>query len=144
MRIKYLSLFLGNVVRKLYANFHRASLIRKCDKIGGKESLPKKQKILFLERFCHISKSRKNLSFFLISKCGFGKALFILPRRIYKSFGIGNHFKSTLKNYIFSVEYIFNPFMLTVPTFAVRETASLGIMGEPRVPPLNPSETIVL
>ena len=24
-------------------------------------------------------------------------------------------------------------------TFAVRETASLGIMGEPRVPPLNPS-----
>ena len=29
-------------------------------------------------------------------------------------------------------------------TFAVRETASLGIMGSPRVPPLNPSETIVL
>ena len=29
-------------------------------------------------------------------------------------------------------------------TFAVRETASLGIMGEPRVPPLNPSEPIVL
>ena len=29
-------------------------------------------------------------------------------------------------------------------TFAVRETASLGTMGEPRVPPLNPSETIVL
>ena len=28
-------------------------------------------------------------------------------------------------------------------TFAVRETASLGIMGAPRVPPLNPSETIV-
>ena len=38
----------------------------------------------------------------------------------------------------------FNPFMPTVPPFAVRETASLGIMGEPRVPPLNPSETIVL
>ena len=30
-----------------------------------------------------------------------------------------------------------NPFMPTVPTFAVRETASLGIMGEPRVPPLS-------
>ena len=29
----------------------------------------------------------------------------------------------------------FNPFFPTVPTFAVRETASLGIMGEPRVPP---------
>ena len=29
-------------------------------------------------------------------------------------------------------------------TFVVRETASLGIMGEPRVPPLNPSESIVL
>ena len=37
-----------------------------------------------------------------------------------------------------------NPFMPTVPTFAVRETASLSIMGVPRVPPLNPSETIVL
>ena len=34
--------------------------------------------------------------------------------------------------------------MPTVPTCAVRETASLGIMGAPRVPPLNPSETIVL
>ena len=32
----------------------------------------------------------------------------------------------------------FNPFVPTVPTFAVRETASLGIMGAPRVPPLNP------
>ena len=29
----------------------------------------------------------------------------------------------------------FNPFVPTVPTFAVRETASLGIMGTPRVPP---------
>ena len=37
-----------------------------------------------------------------------------------------------------------NPFVPTVPTFAVRETASLGMMGEPRMPPLNPSETIVL
>ena len=37
-----------------------------------------------------------------------------------------------------------NPFFPTVPTFAVRETAFLGIMGEPWVPPLNPSETIVL
>ena len=36
----------------------------------------------------------------------------------------------------------FNPFMTA--TFAVRETASLGIMGAPRVPPLNPSESIVL
>ena len=37
-----------------------------------------------------------------------------------------------------------DPFFPTVPTFAVRETASLGIMGAPRVPPLDPSETIVL
>ena len=37
-----------------------------------------------------------------------------------------------------------NAFFLEVPTFAVRETASLGIMGAPRVPPLNPSESIVL
>ena len=36
-----------------------------------------------------------------------------------------------------------NPFFPTVPTCAVRETASLGIMGIPRVPPLNPSESIV-
>ena len=33
---------------------------------------------------------------------------------------------------------------VTQITFAVRETASLGIMGAPRVPPLNPSESIVL
>ena len=39
---------------------------------------------------------------------------------------------------------LINPFVPTVPTCAVRETASLGIMGEPRVPPLNPSESIVL
>ena len=37
-----------------------------------------------------------------------------------------------------------NPFFPTVPTFAVWKTASLGIMGAPRVPPLNPSETTVL
>ena len=37
-----------------------------------------------------------------------------------------------------------NPFFPTVPTFAVRETASVGIMGAPREPLLNPSETIVL
>ena len=29
-----------------------------------------------------------------------------------------------------------NPFFPTVPTFAVRETASLGIMGAPAVTPL--------
>ena len=29
-----------------------------------------------------------------------------------------------------------NPFVPTVPTFAVRETASLGVMGAPEVPPL--------
>ena len=40
--------------------------------------------------------------------------------------------------------FAINPFVPTVPTFAVRETASLGIMGAPRVPPLNPSESIVL
>ena len=34
--------------------------------------------------------------------------------------------------------------ILTYTTFAVRETASLGIRGAPRVPPLNPSESIVL
>ena len=36
-----------------------------------------------------------------------------------------------------------NPFFPTVPTFAVRETVSVSIRGAPRVPPLNPSETIV-
>ena len=35
--------------------------------------------------------------------------------------------------------HFFNLFIPTVPTFAVRQTASLGIMGVPRVPPLNPS-----
>ena len=37
-----------------------------------------------------------------------------------------------------------NPFFPTIPTCAVRETASLGIMGASRVLSLNPSETIVL
>ena len=41
-------------------------------------------------------------------------------------------------------KYLLNPFVPTVPTCVVRETASLGIMGEPRVPPLSSSETIVL
>ena len=41
-------------------------------------------------------------------------------------------------------QVVVNPFVPTVPTCAVRETASLGIMGAPRVPPLNPSESIVL
>ena len=40
--------------------------------------------------------------------------------------------------------HIVNPFVPTVPTFAVRKSASLGIMRAPRVPPLNPSESIVL
>ena len=50
---------------------------------------------------------------------------------------------------VFGAEYL-TVYMLTHlcpplrSTFAVRGTASLGIMGEPRVPPLNPSETIVL
>ena len=35
-------------------------------------------------------------------------------------------------------------YIVTSFLFAVRETASLGIMGAPRVPPLNPSESIVL
>ena len=54
---------LGNVVRKLHAKFHWGSLIRKCFKIGGAKSLPKKQKkrkILILEQFWHIYRSRKN------------------------------------------------------------------------------------
>ena len=55
---------LGNVVRKLPAKFHWASLIRKCYfKIGGTKSLSKQQKILILETFWHISKSRKTTSF---------------------------------------------------------------------------------
>ena len=45
------------------------------------------------------------------------------------------------------VRLIFNQFffliLTTGPTFAVRETTSLGMMVAPRVPPLNPSETIV-
>ena len=45
------------------------------------------------------------------------------------------------------IEFVFTLTHLCRPvrsTFAVRETASLGIMGAPRVPPLNPSESIVL
>ena len=39
---------------------------------------------------------------------------------------------------------VFNIRKSNTTSFAVRETASLGIMGEPRVPPLSPSESIVL
>ena len=41
----------GNAVRKLHVMFHLVSFIRKCFIIGGTESLAKKRKILFLERF---------------------------------------------------------------------------------------------
>ena len=38
----------------------------------------------------------------------------------------------------------FHAYNISINTCAVRETASLGIMGAPRVLPLNPSESIVL
>ena len=52
--------------------------------------------------------------------------------------------------YIYFAQFYNSILVVVIPhtdrkhTFAVRETASLGIMGAPRVPPLNPSETIVL
>ena len=52
------------VFRKLHAKFHRGSLIEKCLNIGGTKSIMKKQqKILFLERFWHISKLCKKVIF---------------------------------------------------------------------------------
>ena len=46
--------------------------------------------------------------------------------------------KENLKLYFLTEEnttlHVLNPFVPTVPTFAVRETASLGIMGAPEVP----------
>ena len=48
-----------------------------------------------------------------------------------------------LPDHIKTSDTLLNPFVPTVPTCAVRETASLGIMGAPRVPPLNPSESVV-
>ena len=47
----------------IHAQFHRASLIRKRFKIGGTKSLTMKQRMLFLEQFWHILKSRESLSF---------------------------------------------------------------------------------
>ena len=46
--------------------------------------------------------------------------------------------------FLLYINELLNLFVPTVPTCAVRETASLGIMGAPRVPPLNLSESIVL
>ena len=40
-----------NVVRKLHAEFHPASLIRERFRIGGNKNLTKKQKILFPKFF---------------------------------------------------------------------------------------------
>ena len=52
---------LGNVVWKFHAKFHLASLIKKRFQIEGTKSLTKKPKILFMERYWHISKPRKNI-----------------------------------------------------------------------------------
>ena len=52
--------------------------------------------------------------------------------------------KLTHLNRYFDEDSITNLYPPLRSTFAVRETASLGIMGAPAVPPLNPSETIVL
>ena len=51
------------------------------------------------------------------------------------------HIRTSVKD---ADRYLDHSNLSTCTTFAVRETASLGIMGEPRVPPLNPSESIVL
>ena len=53
--------------------------------------------------------------------------------------------KKIFKDKYLPYKYLLSYFCPPVrSTFAVRETAFLGIMGEPRVPLLNPSETIVL
>ena len=64
----------------------------------------------------------------------------VLVKKKYRPASVGRHFR----RYSILSLGIINPFFPTVPTCTVRETASLGIMGAPRVPPLNPSETIVL
>ena len=69
----------------------------------------------------------------------FGARL-VTERKIPRNFSVAVMSRAT-KNFN---ENGLNPFLPTVPTCAVRKTASLGIMGEPRVPPLNPSESIVL
>ena len=69
-------------------------------------------------------------------------------RKIYfgKSVVLSIHYQWSMISREDELTHFFPPlrFRKQVPTFAVRETASLGIMGEPRVPPLNPSEMIVL
>ena len=54
-------------------------------------------------------------------------------------------FRRKLSYWLALLTYFYPPlrFRKQVPTFAVRETVSLGIMEAPRVPPSNPSETIV-
>ena len=62
---------------------------------------------------------------------------------------ITKSFRYTANVLTYGAPYMVNPMGSTHlcpplrSTFAVRETASLSIMGAPRVPPLNPSETIV-
>ena len=55
------------IVRKLHVKFHRATLIRRRFKLQGIKIPTKKHKqpkIVFMEWFWHIAKSRKNESFF--------------------------------------------------------------------------------
>ena len=74
-----------------------------------------------------------------------------LTRIVYQKFFLycaynmcqNNGMRRTFRSYRTSSYYPINAERF-VPTFAVRETASLGIMGSPRVPPLNPSESIVI
>ena len=81
------------------------------------------------------------LEFFCISKCG--RILFMIFvlhifRRIPDT-GLGERHRSDvqLPEGMAPLAHFFPPlrFRNHVPTFAVRETASLGIMGAPRVPP---------
>ena len=89
-------------------------------------SVPKRNKYYYEK---HIKfDSTRNLNIFTLYKSGVVTSRLGMPE--IDRFGISR--------------LLINPFMPTVPTFAVRETASLGIMGAPRVPPLNPSESIVL
>ena len=92
------------------------------------------------------SELRKDLQLYLYLVAN---TLWIHSFNLQKRFGIGDRgtgfdSKDVAKIRVYILIQIVNPFIPTVPTCAVRETASLGIMGDPRVPPLNPSETIVL
>ena len=71
----------GECCQELHAKFHRASLIRKCFRIGRTKSLSYKQEILLSINF-NIFQSSVKTKVSQISKCGFRQHIYYVKSNI--------------------------------------------------------------